>query len=503
MVLIFLCISLIWIFSLERRDAFDQMEARATALADEVGYAFEVLTKLEDSFSLQRIVEQTATIPDVKNVGITDRNGLYILHSDRDQLTQKIAASILTRVLEDEQRHIIYGTEDIFTVAQPLHGESYLPEFRSDVVGVITVIMDLRPVNARLKNRLLLISMAAAIFMLLLGAVLLVIMSRTVLQPVQLLSAAARQIAEGDRGAQIELRSKDELGDLARSFNSMARTVEQHQDHLENTVATRTAELAAANQELSRHRDHLEKLVADRTQELSDAQAEIVKQARLGPLGQLSATVGHELRNPLAVIQTCVHLITRATEDSDLNIKKPIDRIQRSIVRCDHIIESLLEFAREKKPVKTRKQVDDWLAAILDEMTPTEGIVVRREFSSGARVAFDSDQMQQVVINLFENACQAMSENEPIDKSNRVLTVTTMTEETRVIISFSDTGVGISTENLDKIFEPLFSTKTFGFGLGMPLVKTILEHHEGSIEIESTEGQGTLVRVWLPYIKDD
>ena len=503
MVLILLCIALIWIISNERRDAFDNMEARAAALADEVGYAFEVLTKLEDSFSLQRIVEQTATIPEVKNVGITDRNGRYILHSDRDQLTRQLSPGLLTGVLEDEQRRVVYGPADSFIIAQPLHGETYLPEFRSDVVGIVTIVMDLQQVNARLKNRLLLISVATVFFILLLSAGLLVIVNRIVLRPVQQLSAAARQIAEGDRGAQITLRSKDELGDLAQSFNSMARTVEQHQAGLENMVATRTVELATANEELSRHQDHLEKLVAERTRELSDAHAEIVRQARLGVLGQLSATIGHELRNPLSVIQTGVHLVTKITEGADLDIKKPIERIQRSVDRCDHIIHSLLDYARDRKLDKTLVNIDDWLNAELNELTSPQGIVIRRNFTSSARVAFDSDEMRQVVINLFDNACQAMSDDEPKSRDSYVLTVTTAIEESRIIVSFADTGVGVSSENIDRIFEPLFSTKTFGVGLGMPLVKNILERHEGGIEVESTEGQGALVTFWLPYTKDE
>jgi len=238
--------------------------------------------------------------------------------------------------------------------------------------------------------------------------------------------------------------------------------------------------------------------VQERTKELRAASSELVRKERLATLGQVSATVSHELRNPLGTIRNCLFTIRRRTQDSNLDLEKSLDRADTSIERCNGIISELLDYASNKEPIKQSASIDDWLARILDELKLPGAVELRRELCSGAAVAFDPDSLHQVIINLVDNACQAMTDEQATGNTDAVLTVSTETESDRVIVSFADTGPGISLEAQEKIFEPLYSTKTFGVGLGLPLVKKIIEQHDGTIEVESADGAGASLRLSFP-----
>ena len=244
--------------------------------------------------------------------------------------------------------------------------------------------------------------------------------------------------------------------------------------------------------------DELEQRINDRTAELRDVQNELVRSERLAALGQLSATVSHELRNPLGTIRASMVTIRDRTRDKALGVERAVDRVERNIDRCDGIITELLDYARDREPVKVATRIDDWLGEVLDEQVPPAGITVRRELSSGAEAAFDRDTLRQAVVNVFENACQAMAEAADDGEKEDILTVATRTDGTSVEESITDTGPGIAAENLDKIFEPLFSTRSFGVGLGLSLVRKILEQHDGRVEVESAPGKGARAVLWLP-----
>jgi len=237
-VLLFLTLWLSWSFHSGRRIAYEAIEVRAIGLADEIGYAFEALAKHEGNFSLQRIVEQTGTIRDVSEVGVTDREGRYFAHNEQRRIGSEVDPRVLQHVLESERRQITFGAHD-FVVFQPLHGEHYLPEHRSDVVGVITITMDMEPTNSRLRGEFLSASATTAIFILILSTSLVVVLNRTVLGPIERLQEGTKKLAGGDWKAMVMPRSADELGDLAHSFNSMSRELER-----------RTKELEAIQQEL-------------------------------------------------------------------------------------------------------------------------------------------------------------------------------------------------------------------------------------------------------------
>jgi signal transduction histidine kinase len=181
-------------------------------------------------------------------------------------------------------------------------------------------------------------------------------------------------------------------------------------------------------------------------------------------------------------------------------VERAVDRVERNIARCNGIISDLLEFTRKRDLNRTATPIDGWLAEMLDEHTVVDGIAVVRELASGGLVALDLDRFRQVMVNLVDNAAQAMTVSGWSPTDGRQLSIVVKTEAAgpHVRLSITDNGPGISPENLAKIFEPLFTTKASGVGLGLPTVRTIVEQHGGTIDVESAVDVGTTFVVWLP-----
>jgi PAS domain S-box-containing protein len=253
--------------------------------------------------------------------------------------------------------------------------------------------------------------------------------------------------------------------------------------------------------------DQLEQRVEERTAELRAAQADLLRQERLATLGQLTATVSHELRNPLGVIRTSNFIARDGMNGATARVQRALERIDRSVIRCDRIIDELLDFTRISGLEPEPTPIDAWLDVTLKEQALPAGITLRRDFGlADTTVPFDHDRFRRAIINVFDNACQAMTaEVDPgagpeqaADAGNAVLSVTTQRTNGRVEVIFEDRGPGIPADVLPKIFEPLFSTKGFGVGLGLPVVKQIMDQHGGGIEIDGAEPSGTRVCLWLP-----
>jgi signal transduction histidine kinase len=256
--------------------------------------------------------------------------------------------------------------------------------------------------------------------------------------------------------------------------------------------------LVAAQEKISSLNHHLEKRIEERTKELEEAQREIVRRERLSALGQLTATVAHELRNPLSAIRNTLFGVREITKTVPFDLERPLGRMERSITRCDRIIADLLDFTRARALQRLAVTADHWLGEVLDDQPCPEGVVLVRRFGApNCHVTLDSDRMRRVVINLIENAVQAMADA-PANGRDRRITVTTGETPSGYGFSVEDTGPGIPKDILSKVCEPLFSTKNFGTGLGLSTVKQIVEQHGGSLAIRSEPGQGTQVVVEVP-----
>jgi signal transduction histidine kinase len=306
------------------------------------------------------------------------------------------------------------------------------------------------------------------------------------------------QISSALRGALLLQERQRAEEALAQAYARVEEQVEERTRELQQEIAER----ARAEEELQRYREHLEELVEERTRELEKAQAELMRQERLSALGQLTATVAHEIRNPLGTVRTSVFSISDAIKRNETErIGRALKLAERNIVRCDAIITELLDFTRDRVLQKKPTRIDAWLDRLLDEVleqrTIPKSIALVKELNANVEIPVDSEHLRRAVINVVENAVDAIQEKGPIEEKNR-LTVTTQVSIERLEIKISDTGCGIPGEVMDRLFEPLFSTKSFGIGLGLSIVKSIMEQHAGGVEISSQTGEGTTVTLWLP-----
>jgi signal transduction histidine kinase len=242
-----------------------------------------------------------------------------------------------------------------------------------------------------------------------------------------------------------------------------------------------------------------DKLEAERAR--LEAETKLLKVQRLAVLGQVTGAVAHELHAPLIAIRETLAALKEIATESGSDLEKPVARMERSIERCERMSSDLLEYTSARELQPTSFGFDQWLGEVLARQRVSGPVKLSIELRAGNAVAsFDPDRIRRVVIDLVENACQALSEL-PSYYERRVV-VRTGIAPGMVVLTVADTGPGIAPENLERIFDPLFSTKSFGTGLGLPIVKQIVDQHGGTIRIDSELAHGTRVRISLPLSAD-
>ena len=227
--------------------------------------------------------------------------------------------------------------------------------------------------------------------------------------------------------------------------------------------------------------------------EVKEMQEQLVRQEKLAMLGELAGGVGHELRNPLGAIKQAAYFLNMALEKPEPEVKETVDILQKEVATSERIISSLLDFARPK-PVTPRKvDINDVVREALSHTTVPENVEVVRQSDEALPVIMaEPDQLRQVFENIIFNAIQAMPEG------GQLVVKAEVPSRRWMAVSFADTGVGIPKEDLKMIFEPLFTTKAKGIGLGLAVTRTIVENHGGTIEAKSEAGKGSTFTVRLP-----
>ena len=248
-----------------------------------------------------------------------------------------------------------------------------------------------------------------------------------------------------------------------------------------------------AEEKMKEYSENLEEMVEERTEELREAQEQLVRRELLAVLGQLAGGIGHELRNPLGAIKNAAYLLNMVLEEQEPDVKDALEILEKEVVTSERIISSLLDFARPKPPVRRKVDVNEVVQESLSRATEPENVEIKSELDGVLPVILaDPVQLGQVFSNLILNAIQAMPEG-------GLLTIKSeLAGPEWVAVSIADTGVGIPEENLGKMFEPLFTTKAKGIGLGLAISKTFVEAHGGTIELQSEVGKGSVFSVRLP-----
>jgi two-component system, NtrC family, sensor kinase len=378
--------------------------------------------------------------------------------------------AIGTRVSEEVYERVVVQGEQWLDRAYVVNdwyltGYSPLRETDGDVVGMLYVGLLERPYSD-LRTRSTWLFVGITLGGVALAMAISTFISRRLSIPVLALVKASRRVAEGDLAARVAVATRDEIGELAGAFNTMAAALAAREDQL---------------REFARKR--------------------IMQSERLAVVGQLAADVAHELNNPLQGIVTYSHLLLERMADDDPK-RSSVEKIANQAARCATIIRALLDFSRpqkpQKKPVNVCAIVEECFSLVEDRAVFHNIEVVRDYADCLPDTVVDPAQIQQVLMNLIINAAEAMGGTGRLTVSTRF-----DTERQVVQVRLGDTGHGIREEDLGRIFDPFFTTKEVGHGTGLGLAISfgIVKEHGGTITVESELGVGTTFTIELPLGK--
>ncbi|UCD84688.1 MAG: HAMP domain-containing protein [Deltaproteobacteria bacterium] len=405
-----------------------------------------------------------------------EREQCYVCHAPKRPLERLDLPSRSRIIPKAEERNYrilgiinpIYNEEDCFLC----HSEE------QKVLGVLDFELSLAEVDAKTRRNYYAILFFTFITIFVVSVAVGFFIYGAVSRPIKKMVIGTKKIATGDLDYTIPLKTKDEIGALASSFNRMTR------------------DLKRANSELQEWSRTLEKKVEERTEQLKAMQAQLIQSEKLASIGKLAAGVAHEINNPLTGILTFSHLLLDETEGGEQE-RKDIEVIIRETTRCRDIVKRLLDYSRQAETRKTPFSINETVekaSSLLEHQAAFRNIRIIKEFDPGLpQIMIDKDKMQQVFINLLTNAQEVMPEG------GSVTIATTKTNDGNSIeIRVTDTGCGIKDADIPKIFDPFFSTKELGTGLGLSVTHGIIASHKGSIEVQSKVGEGTTFIIRLP-----
>jgi two-component system NtrC family sensor kinase len=495
----------------QREQLLREATDRVTQLSEMItrGTRFAMLQNRPDY--VHRIIADVGTHPSIDRIRIFSKEGRIIdsTHAPEIGLTvdrtaegcvgchqsakplEQISRSDKARIFEAPDGSRLLGSMEVIRNGPSCHTAS-CHQHRADqsVLGVLDIVYSLDDIDRSLRRNVVIIGVLALGF----GAFALLaiqfLVRRLVYVPLRDLEAGAKRLAAGNLDEPIPVRSDDEFGQLAGSFNAMTTALGNSQQQLREWART------------------LEEKVEKRTRELRVAEAEAARGEKLASVGLLAAGIAHELNNPLTGILTFSHLIRRKMPDGSPEAED-LDLVIRETKRCAAIIRRLLDFAREKAPEKKYcdlNQVIEETVRIVERPAHVRDIEIRMELDRELPQAWvDADLVRQVIMNMLVNAQQAIEEKGSITiRSRRVTEAAPEAGATPVPmaeISIIDTGCGIPEQNLKRIFDPFFTSKAVGqgTGLGLSVSHGIVSAHGGFIKVESQVGEGSTFRVFLPF----
>lgn len=286
--------------------------------------------------------------------------------------------------------------------------------------------------------------------------------------PIKKISKVMRKVQEGDLNIKVDLKNEDEIGRLAKDLNTMIE------------------KLNFTKKEAERYHQEL-----------------IQRADRMATIGELASGIAHEIRNPLAGIQGAIQVLAEGFPQGDSR-KEVTNEIQKQIHKLERLVKDLLHYAKPTPQNFLETDINILVERVLSFFINQGGglnniKIVKRFFPSMPKVVIDPDSLEQAFLNIMLNAQKAMPDGGIFTVSTKPLNLDKIHA---VQIIFEDTGIGIPRENINKIFNPFFSTRPDGTGLGLSITKNIVEQHGGRIEVESEVNVGTKVIITLPIINN-
>lgn len=320
------------------------------------------------------------------------------------------------------------------------------------------LVVAAQPVSAALGPALGWLKITAAVTVVagLVAALLVIVSVRQIVRPIEALAQTAKRVGGGDLEAEVVPDGQGEVRELGLAFRQMLRD--------------------------------LRRLV----REVRESQERLVRREKLAALGRLAGELGHELRNPLATIANASAILERTIPRSEETAHRSVERISRQVERISKLSGGLLSFARTREPDKAIVPARELLDEVLSTCPAPPRVSVQQAFQDHRlSVIADREQVRQIFVNLVTNAYEAMTDG-------GVLTVRAVAHDDAACIAFTDTGQGIREEDMTNLFEPLFTTKSGGVGLGLPICNDLAKANGGDLTVESVEGSGSTFTVHLP-----
>ena len=388
----------------------------------------------------------------------------------------RVSEEVYQAVVRQEQRWL-----DRAFVVRDWYITGYEPirDLSGKIVGILYVGM-LEAPYTDLRNKVVYSFFGIGVLGVLLVLLLSFFITTGIIRPLKEMVASTRKIAEGDLTHEVPITSRDEIGQLAESFNHMLVRLKQ------------------ARQELEDYGRVLEEKVEERSQQLRKIQLQLMQSEKLASLGRLASGVAHEINSPLTGILTFSHLLMRKLKDNP-ELQKELELIVRETTRVSAIARGLLDFARESKPQKRPCNINDLILhtlSLVERQAVFQNIRIAKNLDPQVPIILlDANQIQQVFMNVLLNAADAMPQ-----EGTLTITSTYPAGDSFVQVKFTDTGCGIPEENLSRIFDPFFTTKAEkkGTGLGLAVSYGIIDRHRGRIEAQSEVGRGTTIAIHLP-----
>ena len=443
-------------FSYQSQNAImDEFIKRGTSLVKNLSLNAELEILIENRTALKTLAANLLQEKEVQAVKImNDNRQLLVDLSKPDKLDDKYKETLSLTVTRERDKNI----SDRFAISLE-ERENVIPdENGKQTIGYVEVVFSKKgifdTINIMRRNMLFLAILATII-----GCTLSLYFSTSIVKPVRRLAKATTRIAEGDWETKLPIDTLDEVGQLTDSFNKMSDALIMKREELEDTYK------------------------------------ELANRERMAEIGNFSMMIAHELKNPLGIIKGSVDII--AKDGTKAKVRDTmIEYIQDEVKRLNRLVEDFLSFARPNPAHKSLININQMITRIINLIPIPEfkekeislNVQLSKEISE---VNIDEHQINQAIVNLTNNAIQAIPEKgEIILKTGK--------SGNGILITIMDTGIGIPDEEKEKVFEPFFTKKQRGTGLGLAVVKKIIDNHRGEIKITDRENGGTAFSLWLP-----
>ena len=462
--------------SAQNRQSIENTKAQARILAQTLTSIIRIDMEGRCQKDVMKVIRMMGQFQDIETLRIFDADGLIMHSADPGEIGRQVD-EIVYNVFQSPDRSKPFNSEEkghrSFCMVEVMYNEPRCYTCHDpgkEIVGVLEVCLSMAKTEGQISHNARFMLASTLITVLLVTAAISLLNTLMVNRPIRSLVHTMKRAEDGNLDARVQIRKEDELGRLGTSFNSMI------------------SRLGEASREVERlHREQM------------------MRAERLASIGEMAASVAHEIKNPLAGLAGATQVLSNSfgSEDPRFTV---VQEMLKLTDRLDKTIRDLLSFARESEPKWKLENLNDVVEETVffaaREAGGAKGEVAVKLDPEMPNLSMDPQQLQQVLFNLIINARQAVGSNGSVWVSTSAAPTLEMEPgfpgPSFVEVSVRDDGPGIAPDKLGEIFKPFFTTKNQGTGLGLPISRKIVEAHGGLLQVRSTPGEGATFYVWLP-----